>query len=279
MKRPGSPGALFPPPERGFFGCRRSKIELRRFTLKVQRNGREFTVDVTADGEGLVSHAGTALLSQVADRSGFTKALSRELAPMRERRAGHDPGRVLRDLAVMLADGGEALTDLGAIREQAALFGAVASDSTAYRALERIAERPELLDGLRAARKQRPRARLGARPRPRAGDDRPRRDPDRQPTPRRRARRATSRAASAFTRCSPTSTRPPRRRPGCCGPATPAPTPRPIRSRSPKPRSSRSPPSAPRRSTSSCGSTPPARCTSCWSGRTRAASASRSAST
>lgn len=122
--------------------------------MKVQRNGREFTVDVTADGEGLVSHAGTALLSQVADRSGFTKALSRELAPMRERRAGHDPGHVLRDLAVMLADGGEALTDLGAIREQAPLFGAVASDSTAYRALERIAERPELLDGLRAARKQ-----------------------------------------------------------------------------------------------------------------------------
>lgn len=72
---------------------------------------------------------------------------------MRERRSGHDPGRVLRDLAVMLAGGGEALTDIGALREQAALFGAVASDSTAYRALEQIAERPELLDGLRTAHK------------------------------------------------------------------------------------------------------------------------------
>jgi hypothetical protein len=99
--------------------------------LKVQRNGREFTVEVTADGEGLVSHAGTALLTRVADKTGLTRALSRELAPMRERRSGHDPGRVLRDLTVMLADGGEALTDLGALREQAALFGAVASDSTA----------------------------------------------------------------------------------------------------------------------------------------------------
>lgn len=115
--------------------------------MKVQRDGRSFTVDVTADGEGLVSHAGTALLSQVADRSGLTRTLSRELASMRCRRGGHDPGRILRDLAVMLADGGEALADLGAIREQAALFGAVASDSTAFRAIEGIASDPDLLDG------------------------------------------------------------------------------------------------------------------------------------
>jgi hypothetical protein len=121
--------------------------------LKVQRKSRSFTVEVTADGEGLVSRAGTALLSQVADKSGLTRALSRELASMRERRSGHDPGGVIRDLAVMLADGGEALTDLGAIREQAPLFGEVASDSTAYRAIERIAADPELLDGLRLARK------------------------------------------------------------------------------------------------------------------------------
>jgi hypothetical protein len=92
------------------------------------------------------------LLSQIADKSGLTKALSGGLAPMRERRGGHDPGRVIRDLAVMLADGGEALTDLGAVREQAPLFGEVASDSTAYRAIERIASDPELLEALRAAR-------------------------------------------------------------------------------------------------------------------------------
>ena len=73
---------------------------------------------------------------------------------MRERRSGRDPGRVVRDLAVMLADGGEALSDLGAIREQAPLFGEVASDSTAYRVIERIASEPELLEGLRAARKK-----------------------------------------------------------------------------------------------------------------------------
>jgi hypothetical protein len=124
---------------------------LRRITLRVQRDGRSFTVEVTADGEGLVSHAGSALLAQVADRTGLTRALSAGLGGMRERCSGHDPGRVVRDLAAMLADGGEALCDLGAVREQAALFGEVASDSTAYRVIERIASGPQLLDALRAA--------------------------------------------------------------------------------------------------------------------------------
>jgi hypothetical protein len=119
--------------------------------LRVQRNGRDFTVDVTADGEGLVSHAGSALLAQVADKTGLTKALSWGLESMRERRSGHDPGRVVRDLAVMLADGGECLADLSGLRDQLALFGEVASDSTAYRVIEAIAADPALIDGLRAA--------------------------------------------------------------------------------------------------------------------------------
>ncbi|KAB2854695.1 MAG: IS1380 family transposase, partial [Bauldia sp.] len=120
--------------------------------MKVQRDGRSFTVEVTADGDGLVSHAGSALLGQVADKSGLTKALSRGLVGMRRRAGGHDPGRVLRDLAVTLASGGEALTDLGAVREQAPLFGAVASDSTAYRLIDQIASEPELQEAIRSAR-------------------------------------------------------------------------------------------------------------------------------
>ena len=39
--------------------------------MKVQRDGRNFTVDVSADGEGLVSHAGARLLGEVADRVGL----------------------------------------------------------------------------------------------------------------------------------------------------------------------------------------------------------------
>jgi len=72
-------------------------------------------VEVSADGAGLVSHAGSGLLAGIADRVGLTKALSRELSGLRERRAGHDPGRVIRDLAVMLAGGGDRLSDLRAV--------------------------------------------------------------------------------------------------------------------------------------------------------------------
>ena len=43
---------------------------------------------------------------------------------------------MIRDLAVMLADGGECVSDLGAVREQDALFGSVASDSTAFRTVD-----------------------------------------------------------------------------------------------------------------------------------------------
>jgi Transposase DDE domain group 1 len=119
--------------------------------LKVQRDGRNVTVEVTADGEGLVSHAGSALLAQIADKSGLTQALSVRLAGLKQRQSGHDPGRVVRDLAVMLADGGDCLADLGAVRDQDALFGAVASDSTAFRVIDQIASTPGLLDALAAA--------------------------------------------------------------------------------------------------------------------------------
>src|SRR5215217_3517028 len=106
------------------------------------RGGRRFTVDVASDAAGLVSHAGAALLAEVADRTGLTRALSRALAAVRERRGRHDPGRVIRDLAVMLADGGDCLSDLRAVRDQAPLFGPVASDSTAFRVVDQIAADP-----------------------------------------------------------------------------------------------------------------------------------------
>lgn len=118
------------------------------------RDGRPVTVDVVADGQGLVSHVGAALISQVADKTGLTRALSRGLAVLKQRRRGHDPGVVVRDLAVMLADGGECVSDLGATRDQQVLFGEVASDSTAWRTVEKIATTPGMLDAVRAAHAQ-----------------------------------------------------------------------------------------------------------------------------
>ncbi|MGH2707781.1 MAG: transposase [Actinomycetota bacterium] len=77
-------------------------------------------IHVTTDGAGIVSHAGSRLL---AERLGLTAALSAAMAPTRKRRWAHDPSKVLVDLAVMLADGGDCLTDLAALRDQKAIFG------------------------------------------------------------------------------------------------------------------------------------------------------------
>ncbi len=148
MSAPTEVGARERPVKQGFWGCDVLEPRLGRITLRVQRDGRNVTVEVTSDGEGLVSHAGSALLAQIADKSGLTSALSVRLAGLKQRDAGHDPGRVVRDLAVMLADGGDCLADLGAVRDQDALFGAVASDSTAFRVIDAIASTPGLLDAL-----------------------------------------------------------------------------------------------------------------------------------
>jgi len=108
------------------------------------------TVDVRADGTGLSSHAGTALLALLAQRLGLTDGLSAALMGTRERRSGHDPGRVLCDLAVMAADGGRCVSDLQALAGQPALFGNLASVSTARRVLLSIGEAE--LDLIRQAR-------------------------------------------------------------------------------------------------------------------------------
>jgi hypothetical protein len=104
----------------------------------VKRTTCQRTIEVTADGEGLVSHAGVGLLVELADRVGLTGALSGALAGSRERRSAHDPGRVLRDVAVMLADGGDCVTDMDAYRGQERLFGARASETTTHGVLKSI---------------------------------------------------------------------------------------------------------------------------------------------
>ncbi|HEV7896659.1 MAG TPA: IS1380 family transposase [Planosporangium sp.] len=93
---------------------------------------------VSADGRGVVGHAGARLLADVAEATGLTAAFSDALAPLRQRDAGHDPGRVAVDLAVMLADGGTAIADLAVLRNQADLSGAVASGPTAWRLLSEV---------------------------------------------------------------------------------------------------------------------------------------------
>ena len=123
-----------------------------RSTRRVKRTSLRPKVAVTADGRGVVNHAGARLLADLADATGLSTLLSDALAPLRQRDRGHDPGRVAVDLAVMLADGGEAIADLTVLRNQSDLFGAVASDATAWRVLDGIDT--AALARIRAARAQ-----------------------------------------------------------------------------------------------------------------------------
>ncbi len=107
-------------------------------------------ITVTADGAGVVSHAGSRLLADIAQVSGLDAGFDAVASRGRRRRSAHGPGRVLTDLAVMLADGGEAISDLAVLREQPTLFGPVASTPTAWRVLAGIDA--DQLAGMRAAR-------------------------------------------------------------------------------------------------------------------------------
>jgi len=91
----------------------------------------------------VVSHAGTVLLAELADRIGLTALLSEATDGLRERRAGHDPGRVLVDVAVAIADGAVTITDVQALADHQGLHGpagTVASTSTIWRVLAGIDE-------------------------------------------------------------------------------------------------------------------------------------------
>lgn len=132
--------------------------------LPVKDHTRVGSLGVRADGRGLVSRSGTALAAELAGRLGVTAVLSGALGHLHRRRPTHDPGRVLVDLAVMLIDGGECVSDLGALADQGELFGDVASHSTASRVLHAIG--PGERAAIRAARAHaRERGwRLGGRP-------------------------------------------------------------------------------------------------------------------
>ncbi|GAA4473519.1 hypothetical protein GCM10023170_094760 [Phytohabitans houttuyneae] len=118
----------------------------------VKATGTRPKIIVNADGRGVVGHAGARLLADVAEVTVLTEACSDALAGLRQRRGVHDPGRVAVDLAVMLADGGEAISDLAVLRDQAALVGPVVSDPTAWRLLSDVDN--GMLDRLRDARAQ-----------------------------------------------------------------------------------------------------------------------------
>ena len=116
----------------------------------VQRSSGRPHLVVTADGTGVAAHVGTRLLGDMADALGLTDGLSAAMAPTRQRRSAHDPGRVLVDLVLNVAGGGTSLSDLKVLRDQPEVFGTVASDPTAWRVLASVDE--EVLVSVDAAR-------------------------------------------------------------------------------------------------------------------------------
>ena len=81
-----------------------------------------------AGGKGLVSRGGAVLVTRAARVTGLDAGLSAGLSRWRAPRAVHDPGKVITDLAVMLALGGDCLADAAMRRAEPELFGPVASD-------------------------------------------------------------------------------------------------------------------------------------------------------
>src|SRR6266571_4762145 len=125
----------------------KSRVGTRsRSTSEVNVTGWSRGLEVSGGGEGVVSHAGLAVLRHLADKSGLTGGLSRALAS--SRLLVHDRGRVLADLACAIADGARVISDFRVMSDQAELFGLVASVPTAWRTLKEIA-----LGGARADRR------------------------------------------------------------------------------------------------------------------------------
>ena len=97
-------------------------------------------LSVIIGGESLVSHAGGALLVETARRSGLARQLSRLLGRWRLPLATHDPDKIVLDLAVAVALGGDAACDIAVLRAQPGVFGLVASDPTVSRLVARLAQ-------------------------------------------------------------------------------------------------------------------------------------------
>ncbi len=84
-----------------------------------------------------MAHAGSVAVRLLADRVGLTRELSKALS-RRCFTPVHDRGQVLVDVAVLLADGGEAIADIDVLRHQSEVLGPVASAPTVWRALDEL---------------------------------------------------------------------------------------------------------------------------------------------
>ena len=116
----------------------------------MQHNGWDHALKVTADGKGLVGHAGAILLRKAADQAGLTAALSAAL-----RKKGTSPlldrGIVLVSMAAAIALGATSMSDIALLAHLAPVLGDAPSGPTVRRALD-LAGTPAMLDRIARAR-------------------------------------------------------------------------------------------------------------------------------
>jgi hypothetical protein len=114
---------------------------------------RRSKITVSADGSGIVSQGGALLLTQTLRATGLDRALTAALGRWRPGRAVHDPGKIVADLVVTLALGGDCLADIAVLRAQPELAGPVASDPVVSRLVGALAaDAPRALKEIRRAR-------------------------------------------------------------------------------------------------------------------------------
>jgi hypothetical protein len=119
----------------------------------VKNTVRRPKITVTCDGKGLVSQAGGLLLAETARVTGLGQGLASGLARWRAPRAVHDPGKILTDLAMAVALGGDCLADVAVLRARPELAGPVASDPVVSRLISTLAaDGPRALRAIRTAR-------------------------------------------------------------------------------------------------------------------------------
>ena len=110
---------------------------------------------VDTGGSAAVGQAGGVLLVETVRTSGIDGGLSTALAPWRKPLATHDPGKIVLDLAVALALGGDCLADVNLLRAEPGVFGRVASDPTVSRLIDTLAADADralaAIEGARAA--------------------------------------------------------------------------------------------------------------------------------
>jgi hypothetical protein len=119
----------------------------------VNNTARRPKITVSCDGQGIVSQSGALVLSEAARVTGLGEALSAGLARWRAPRAVHDPGKIIADLVMTLALGGDCLADIAVLRSQPELAGPVASDPVVSRLITALAaDAPRALRANRKAR-------------------------------------------------------------------------------------------------------------------------------